>query len=128
MTKPGRPAWLYAILYTALSMAVEIVLIAGFRLKIPQDNAIVAPIILTVPPMLAAWIAGYRSRTSFIVVAGLTAVLTVIVTLTVTHFTGVSTGLREPLINRSIAGFLAAIIGKKWIANTGELPGSTGSR
>ena len=123
MTKPRRPPWLYALLYTALSLATEIVLIVVFRLKIPQHNAIIAPIILTVPPMLAAWIAGYRSRRDFIVLAGLTAVLTVIVTLTVTHFTGVSTGLREPLINRPIAALLAAVIANRWIAKpTGEPP------
>lgn len=118
MTKPRTPPWLYAILYTALSMAFEIVLIVVFRLKIPQHNAIIAPIILTLPPMLAAWIAGYRSRKAFIVLAGLTAVLTVAVTLTVTHFTGVSTGLREPLINRPVAAFLAAVIARKWVAKS----------
>jgi len=107
--------WLFAIVYTALSMATEIVLIVVFRLKIPQHNAVIAPIILSGPPMLAAWFAGYRSRKEFIVLAGLTAVLTLIVTLTVTHFTGVSTGLREPLINRPIAAVLAAVIANKLI-------------
>ncbi|MDO8543616.1 MAG: hypothetical protein Q7S40_24505 [Opitutaceae bacterium] len=111
----GRSPWLFAILYTALSIAIEIVLIVVFRLKVPQHNAIIAPIILTLPPMLAVWIAGYRSRKQFVVLAGLTALLSVIVTLTVTHFTGVSTGLREPLINRPIAGFLAAVMVNRWI-------------
>lgn len=113
-TKPVTPPWRYAILYTVLSMATEIVLLVVFRLKIPQHNAIIAPIILTLPPMVAAWLAGARTLRHFIVLAGLTAVLTVIVTLTVTHFTGVSTGLREPLINRPLAGFFAAFIARRW--------------
>lgn len=122
MTNTQRPPWQYAILYTALSMAIEIVLIVVFRLKVPQHNTIIAPIILILPPMLAAWIAGYRSRKEFLVLAGLTAVLTVIVTLTVTHFTGVSTGLREPLINRPIAAFLAAVMANKWVAKPAGEP------
>ncbi len=109
-TRRKMPVWLYAILYTAVSMATEIALMVVFRLKVPRDNVIIAPIILTIPPLLAAWFAGYRARREFLVLAGLTAVLTVIVTLTVTHFTGVSTGLREPLINRPIAAALAALL------------------
>lgn len=111
-----KPPWAFALIYTALSMATEIVLIVIFRLKVPQNNAIIAPIILVIPPLLAAWIAGYRSRKELAVLAVLTAVLTVIVTVTVTHFTGVSIGLREPLINRPIAGFLAAVIAGKLTA------------
>lgn len=105
-----KPPWAFALIYTALSMATEIVLIVVFRLRIPQQNAIIAPIILTIPPLLAAWIAGYRSPKELVVVAVATAVFTLVVTLTVTHFTGVATGLLEPLINRPIAGFLAALL------------------
>lgn len=105
-----KPPWAFALIYTALSMATEIVLIVVFRLKIPQQNGIIAPIILTLPPLLAAWICGFRSWKQLIGLAALTAVLTIIVTLTVTHCTGVATGLREPLINRPIASFLAAIL------------------
>jgi hypothetical protein len=104
------PVWLYALLYTLVSMATEIALMVVFRLKVPRDNFIIAPIILTIPPLLAAWFAGYRAPREFTVLAGLTAVLTVVVTLTITHFTGVSTGLREPLINRPIAAILAALL------------------
>jgi hypothetical protein len=114
---PRWPPWLYAVVYTALSLATEIVLIVVFRLKIPLHNTIIAPIILTLPPMLTAWIAGYRTRREFLLLAGLTAVLTVVVTLTVTHFTGVSTGLREPLINRPIAAVLAAIFANRLSGN-----------
>lgn len=116
----GKP-WAFALIYTALSMATEIVLMVVLRLRIPQHNAIIAPLILTIPPLLAARIAGCRTYTKLAVLAALTAVLTVVVTLTVTHFTGVSTGLREPLINRPVAGFLAAVIANHLTAkSTGE--------
>lgn len=108
-----RPAWAFALIYTAISMATEIVLIVVFRLKIPADNAIIAPIILTIPPVIAARIAGYRAGRGLFLLAGLTAVLTLGVTLLVTHFTGVSTGLIEPLINRPAAAFLAAVIANR---------------
>ena len=109
------PPWAFALIYTALSMATEIVLIVVFRLKIPEQNAIIAPIILTIPPILAAWVARYRQWRELGILAVLTAVLTIVVTLTVTHFTKVNTGLAEPLINRPIASFLAAIIANKLI-------------
>ena len=107
------PPWAFALIYTALSMATEILLIVVFRLKIPADNATIAPIILILPPIAAAWIARYRSAKELVILAVLTALLTIVVTLTVTHFTKVTTGLLEPLINRPIAAFLAAIIANK---------------
>ena len=108
--------WAFALVYTGLSLATEIVLIVIFRLKIPEHNAIIAPIILIIPPIAAAWIAGYRSSKSLGVMAVMTAFLTLVVTLTVTHFTRVNTGLLEPLINRPVASFLAAIITNRLIA------------
>ena len=108
-----RSAWAFALIYTALSLGTEIILLVVFRLKIPQHNAIIAPIILTLPPVLAAWIAGYQSRRELGLVAALTTILTLAVTLTVTHFTKVATGLIEPLINRPLAAFLAVIIANK---------------
>lgn len=105
--------WAFALVYTALSIATEITLIVFFRLKIPEHNAIIAPVILTVPPIAAAWIAGYRAWRSLGTLAALTAFLTLVVTLTVTHFTKINTGLLEPLINRPVAAFLAAIIANR---------------
>jgi hypothetical protein len=64
-----RSAWVFAIIYTAISMGVEIILIVVFRLKIPQHNAIIAPIILTLPPVLAGWFAGYRAPKELAVLA-----------------------------------------------------------
>ena len=52
---------------------------------------------------------------SFLTVAALAAILTLTITLVVTGLTGVSTGLAEPILNRSIAGGLAAAI-TNWLA------------
>lgn len=124
-----RPPWLFAVIYTAISMVTEIILIVVFRLKIPEDNVIIAPIILTIPPLLAARVAGYRMGRGLCLLAILTAVLTLAVTLIVTHFTGVSTGLREPLINRPVAAFLAAIIANRVVeARRGTPPRAPGHR
>ena len=113
--------WAFALIYTVLSMGTEILLIVVFRLKIPEHNAIIAPIILILPPIVAAWIAGYRSGKELGILAALTTFLTLVVTLTVTHFTKVNTGLLEPLINRPIASFLAAIIANKMIGSSSSL-------
>lgn len=122
MTKPKMPPWRYAILYTALSMANEIVLIVVFHLKPPHDNRIIAPIILTLPPLLAAWMAGYRSRKELLTLAALSTLMTLVVTLTVTHVTGVNTGLLEPLINRPVAGFLAIVLANRLCAKPAAEP------
>lgn len=113
------PPWLYAIIYTGASLGAEIVLIVVFRLEIPRDNGIIAPLILTIPPLLAARVAGYRSGRGLFLLALLTSALTLAVTLTVTHFTGVSTGLREPLINRPVAAFLAAVMANHLLKKRG---------
>lgn len=107
----GRQPWAFAILYVALSMAIEIVLMVVFRLKVPADNARIAPILLTVPPILAAGISGFRRPLrDFWTVALLSAVLTLVVTIVVTRLTGINTGLAEPIFNRSLAGLLAALV------------------
>ena len=59
-TPIGRSPWSFAALYTAMSLAVEIVLIVVVGLKVPEDNAVIAPVVLTVPPLLAAQCSGYR--------------------------------------------------------------------
>ncbi len=111
MTLIDRRPWAFAILYTGLSLAVEIVLLVVFRLQIPQDNAVISPVVLTVPPLLAAWFSGYRRPLrDFLTVALSAAILTLMVTLIVTNLTGINTGLAEPIFNRSLAGFLAAML------------------
>lgn len=108
----NRNALAFAIVYMGLSIACEIVLMVIFRLRVPQDNRIIAPIILTIPPLLAAWICGYRRPKEFIGVAVLASVITLVVTVTVNKLTGIKTGLAEPIVNRLVAGFLAA-----WLLN-----------
>lgn len=99
----------FAAVYVVLSLGTEAILIGVLGWKVPQDNARIAPLILTIPPVLAAWLLGYRGWRRFIVLVGLTVVLTLVITAIVTRLTGVSIGLVEPLINRSLAGFLAAM-------------------
>jgi hypothetical protein len=106
----GRRPWAFAVLYVAVSLLVEAALIVVGRLRVPEHNAILAPVVLTVPPLLAAWLSGYRRPLrDLVTAAGLAAVFTLLVTAVVTRITGVNTGLAEPVLNRGIAGFLAAV-------------------
>jgi hypothetical protein len=70
------------------------------RLRVPRDNAILAPVVLTIPPVLAAWLCGYRRPREWITAAVALAVLTVGLTVVVSRLTGVATGLLEPIFNR----------------------------
>ena len=107
----GRRPWAFALLYMGLSLVVEIFLIVVIRLRVPEDNAKIAPVLLTIPPVLAAWISGFRRPPRDLwTVAALASVLTLLVTAVVTRITGINTGLVEPIINRSAAGWLAAVI------------------
>ncbi len=105
-----RNSWAFALIYLALSLLFEASLILCGGLRVPEDNATIAPLILTVPPILAATLAGYGKPKEFVMLVVFTVVLTMVITLTVNKLTGISTGLLEPIINRSIAGFLAATI------------------
>lgn len=105
-----RP-WAFAALYVVVSLLVEIVLIAVVGWKVPDDNARIAPVVLTVPPVLAAGFSGYRRPLKdLLVVAALASILTLLITVVVSRLSGVSTGLVEPIINRSAAGWLAAML------------------
>src|SRR5262245_44191218 len=109
MALVGRKPWAFAVLYMGLSMGLEIVLIVVFRLRVPEDNKVIAPILLTIPPALAASCSGYRRPLkSFLTVAALAAILTLVLTLAVNRLTGVTTGVVEPIFNRLAAGWLAA--------------------
>ncbi|MBU4460729.1 MAG: hypothetical protein KJ579_09185 [Verrucomicrobia bacterium] len=109
MNRMHKP-WVLALVYVALSLAVEAALMIVGRLRVPQDNAILAPVVLTVPPLLAAWATGRRRPRALIVLAVLLSVLTLGLTLIAGRLTGVSTGMAEPLIVRALAGFLAGLI------------------
>ena len=58
-----------AVIYVIASLLVEAVFIVVGHLKVPQDNAILAPVVLTIPPLLVAWICGYRRPKELIAVA-----------------------------------------------------------
>ena len=116
----GRSPWSFAALYTGVSLAVEIVLIVVVGWKVPEDNARIAPVLLTIPPLLAGGFSGYRRPLGvFLTVAALAALLTLTITLVVTRLSGVSTGLAEPILNRAIAGGLAAAITNRLAARRG---------
>jgi hypothetical protein len=99
--------WAMALIYVVVSLAVEAALMIVGRLKVPQHNFILAPVVLTVPPLLVAWICGYRCPKELIVVAVLLSALTLALTVIFGKLTGVSTGMTEPIIVRSLAGYLA---------------------
>jgi hypothetical protein len=105
-----RNPWVFAVLYMAVSMAMEIVLIVIVGLRVPRDNKVIAPILLTFAPMLAALIGGYRRPKVFAINVVLTAALTLGITLAANALTGIHTGMVEPIITRSLAGLLGAAI------------------
>ncbi len=50
---------------------------------VPQDNKILAPIVLTVPPVVSALVSGYRRLGEFVALVFPTTVLTLEVTIVV---------------------------------------------
>jgi hypothetical protein len=100
-------------MYVALSLLIEAASIVVGRLKVPADDLLLAPIVLTVPPMLVAWICGYRTRRTFFVAAGSTALLTFVFTVAAGRLTGVSTGLTEPVVVRFLAGLGGAFSARR---------------
>ena len=115
-----RNPWVYAILYTSLSLAIEASLIIFALQVVHLDDAKLWAAILTVPPVLAAWMCGYRRPKEFVYLVYLTSVLTFILTQVVMKTTGVYTGFTEPIIDRMISGLLAAEIAKRLAAETKE--------
>jgi hypothetical protein len=103
----------FGIIYMALSMVIEIILLVVIRLRIPQDNAIIAPILLTISPIAAAWICDYRRPRELITVAVLAVFLTLLIVIVFGRVTGISTGLAAPIVIRSLAGFLAGVMTNK---------------
>ncbi len=105
-----RNPLVFAVLYMAVSMATEIVLIVVVGLRVPQDNKLIAPILLTLAPVLAAVIGGYRRPKVFAINVVLTTALTLGITLAANALTGIHTGIVEPIFSRSLAGLLGAAI------------------
>ena len=116
----ARQPWILAIVYVVLSLAVEAFLIGIGHLQVPRDNAILAPVVLTIPPVVAVWICGYRRPKEFLSVSVVLSVLTLFLTLLISKLTGISTGMAEPIFNRALAGFLAGVIGNRCLARKGR--------
>lgn len=104
----------YSIVYLLFSLAFETSLIVLGGLRVPDDNAILGPLVITIPPIFAALLFSRKSIKRFFYLFILTAILTFVVTLIFVRITGVQTGFVEPIINRSIAGFLAFILAEKF--------------
>lgn len=115
----ARHPWILAIVYVVVSLAVEASLMVIGHLQVPRDNAILAPVVLTVPPVVAAWICGYRRLKPILVISVLLGVLTLFLTLVISKLTGVSTGMAEPIFNRALAGSLAGVIGNRCLTRKG---------
>lgn len=105
-----RKPWVLALVYAALSLSVEAALMVGGGFRAPRDNAILAPVVLTVPPLLAAWMTGRRQVRELLPLASLLSVLTLLLTLAAGRMTGVRTGMAEPVIVRFAAGLLAGLL------------------
>ena len=104
----------FGLIYMALSMAIEIVLLVVVRLRIPDDNAIIAPILLVVSPVAAALICGRRRPATVITLAILTVVLTLVCVMGFGRLTGISTGVAPPIVLRTLAGTLAAALSARF--------------
>jgi hypothetical protein len=100
----------FGVIYMALSMAIEIALLVVGRLRIPDDNAVIAPVLLVVSPVAAALICGYRRPTAVITLAILTVVITLVCVMGFGRLTGISTGVGPPIVLRTLAGSLAAAL------------------
>lgn len=113
-----RKSWAFAIIYVVLSIGIEAAVMILFGLRVPGDVPKLRLVVLTIPPALATWVCGYRKPKEFALLALLASVLTAGISILVGRLTGVSTGMVEPIINRSIAGFLAAAITNRVLAKT----------
>ncbi len=106
----------FGVIYMALSMAIEIALLVVGRLHIPDDNAVIAPILLVVSPVAAALICGYRRPITVIALAVLTVVMTVALVIGFGRLTGISTGLAPPIVLRTLAGSFACLVSSRMSA------------
>ena len=117
-----RQPWALAIVYVIVSLAVEAIVMIVGHLKAPQHNAILAPVVLTIPPLLAAWICGYHRPRELVIVALLLSVATLVLTVTLGKLTGISTGMAEPVLVRALSGFLAGLIANRLTNRTPSTP------
>jgi hypothetical protein len=101
---------MFGLVFMALSVALEIFLVVVMRLRAPQDDAIIALILLTVSPIAAALICGYRRPKELIIVSFLAVLFTVLFVMVFGRITGISTGIVPPIVIRTLAGLLAAVV------------------
>ena len=109
MTLIGRRPWAFAALYMVVSLLVEIVLIVVVGWKVPTDNAADCAGSLDAPTLagrgvlrLSPAAQGFPDGTPL---RG--ALLTLLITVVLNRLSGVTTGLAEPILNRSVAAWLA---------------------
>ena len=101
--RSGR-AWRFAAVYGLGMVAAEILLIAGFGLRVPEDNARVAPLLFLLVPLPVALFCGFRGLRRVLAVGLLAVAFTVALSVTF----GAATGLLAPLFVRPLAGLAAA--------------------
>ena len=89
------------------------VLIIFGGLRVPQDNATIGPLIVSIPPFVLALLFGRHSLKRFLLLLLATSILTLVLTLTFIAITGIATGFVEPVINRGLAGMLAYLFAEK---------------
>ena len=111
-----RSPWVFGVVFMAVSMVIEIALLVVCRLRIPQDNAIIAPILLTASPVIASWLCHYRRVRELILLSCLAVFFTLLFVLVFSRLTGISTGIFPPIVLRTAAGLVAAMIVNRRIA------------
>lgn len=120
-----RPPWVFGLVFMALSMVIEIALLVVGRLRIPQDNAIIAPIILTLSPVAAAWFCRYRRAREILLLSCLAVFFTLLLVLVFSRVTHITTGVLPPIFLRTAAGWLAAAIVNRRVASLPRGHGTT---
>lgn len=104
-----KQIWIYAASYMAFSMLAEIFLLVIVGWEIPADNTKIAFVLLTLIPVIAGILAGYKKLKVFITIT----ILVIIFTFLFSSIFGMLTGNNPPIIIRFCSGLLAAIIAEK---------------
>jgi hypothetical protein len=123
--KRRPPAWVFGLVFMALSMVIEIALIVVFRLRIPQDNAIIAPILLTVSPVAASLLCRYRRAREILLLSCLAVFFTLLLVLVFSRVTGITTGILPPIFLRTAGGLLAAAIVNRRLSSRNHFDATT---
>lgn len=100
----------------AVSMVIEIALLVVFRLRIPQDNAVISTIVLTASPVIASWLCHYWRAREVLLLSCLAVFFTLLFVLVFSRSTGITTGILPPIFIRTGAGLIAAMIVNRRVA------------